>query len=356
MRRRASSPWRKAGSHIRTRPSPGVPRPDAAGGLWSQLGGAPQAGAGVVVGVLDTGIWPESTAFAGGTGIPVPADWHGKCVAGESVPGHDLQRQARRRAVLRRGLREAATSSRPSTCRRETVTVTGRTQRPPPRPQRHRRHDRRPHRSGRLGHGPGRQGRGVQGLLGREARRCGRLLQLRQRRGDQRTRCRRRRRDQLLDRRRLRVRRRSTRWRRPSGARRTPVCSSRTRPATAARVQHARPPVPVGDHGGGRDLPPCLPGGRARQRRPLRRCLHDRVRCTTPKPLVTVSERQARERVRIGRGKLCFAGTLDPAKAAGKIVLCDRGVNDRIDKGFEVKRAGGVGMVMANTQPELAER
>ncbi len=37
---------------------------------------------------------------------------------------------------------------------------------------------------------------------------------------------------------------------------------------------------------------------------------------------------------------LCFDGTLDPAKTAGKIVVCDRGVNARIDKSFEVKRAG----------------
>lgn len=56
---------------------------DAPGGLWSQLGGPANAGAGVVVGVIDTGIWPESEAFAGGTGIPVPADWAGECVPGE---------------------------------------------------------------------------------------------------------------------------------------------------------------------------------------------------------------------------------------------------------------------------------
>jgi subtilisin family serine protease len=59
---------------------------DGAGGLWSQLGGNRSAGAGVVVGVIDTGIWPESKAFAGGTGIPVPADWNGRCVAGERFP------------------------------------------------------------------------------------------------------------------------------------------------------------------------------------------------------------------------------------------------------------------------------
>ena len=47
--------------------------------------------------------------------------------------------------------------------------------------------------------------------------------------------------------------------------------------------------------------------------------------------------------------KLCAPDTLDPAKAAGKIVQCDRGVVDRIAKSFEVRRAGGVGMVMTNT-------
>jgi len=60
----------------------------AAGGLWGQLGGARNAGAGVVVGVIDTGIWPESRSFAGGTGIPVPADWRGDCVDGELFTKH----------------------------------------------------------------------------------------------------------------------------------------------------------------------------------------------------------------------------------------------------------------------------
>jgi subtilisin family serine protease len=49
--------------------------------------------------------------------------------------------------------------------------------------------------------------------------------------------------------------------------------------------------------------------------------------------------------------RLCFAGTLDPAKAAGKVVVCDRGSNARIEKGFEVQRAGGLGMIMVNTSP-----
>ena len=48
---------------------------------------------------------------------------------------------------------------------------------------------------------------------------------------------------------------------------------------------------------------------------------------------------------------LCFLGALDPAKVSGKIVVCDRGVNARIEKSQEVKRAGGKGMVLANTSP-----
>ena len=47
--------------------------------------------------------------------------------------------------------------------------------------------------------------------------------------------------------------------------------------------------------------------------------------------------------------RLCFLGTLDPAKVAGKIVFCDRGVNARIDKSLEVSQKGGLGMIMANT-------
>ncbi|OEL29669.1 Subtilisin-like protease SBT5.3 [Dichanthelium oligosanthes] len=45
---------------------------------------------------------------------------------------------------------------------------------------------------------------------------------------------------------------------------------------------------------------------------------------------------------------LCLAGSLDPAKVAGKIVVCVRGVNGRVEKGLVVKQAGGVGMVLCN--------
>ncbi len=53
---------------------------------------------------------------------------------------------------------------------------------------------------------------------------------------------------------------------------------------------------------------------------------------------------------------LCFAAednggvpVLDPAKVAGKIVLCDRGVTARVNKSLAVQEAGGVGMVLVNT-------
>lgn len=47
--------------------------------------------------------------------------------------------------------------------------------------------------------------------------------------------------------------------------------------------------------------------------------------------------------------KLCFSGSLDPAKVKGKLVLCWRGINGRIEKGLVVLQAGGVGMILANT-------
>ncbi|GAA0139970.1 serine protease [Lithospermum erythrorhizon] len=45
---------------------------------------------------------------------------------------------------------------------------------------------------------------------------------------------------------------------------------------------------------------------------------------------------------------LCFPGMLDGSKVAGKIVVCDRGIDARVMKGYAVKYAGGVGMILAN--------
>lgn len=46
--------------------------------------------------------------------------------------------------------------------------------------------------------------------------------------------------------------------------------------------------------------------------------------------------------------QLCKAGSLDPKKAKGKILVCLRGDNARVDKGQEAALAGAVGMVLAN--------
>ena len=53
---------------------------------------------------------------------------------------------------------------------------------------------------------------------------------------------------------------------------------------------------------------------------------------------------------------LCFSAgdnggvpVLDPVKVVGKVVVCDRGVNARVNKSQAVKDAGGVGMVLLNT-------
>ena len=45
---------------------------------------------------------------------------------------------------------------------------------------------------------------------------------------------------------------------------------------------------------------------------------------------------------------LCGPGSLDPAKVAGKVVVCDRGVVDRTAKSQEVQAKGGVGMILVN--------
>lgn len=48
---------------------------------------------------------------------------------------------------------------------------------------------------------------------------------------------------------------------------------------------------------------------------------------------------------------LCAPGSLNPALVTGKIVACDRGVYARVDKSLAVKQAGGVGMILMNVTP-----
>lgn len=52
---------------------------------------------------------------------------------------------------------------------------------------------------------------------------------------------------------------------------------------------------------------------------------------------------------------LCYPDTLDPARAAGRIIVCDRGTNPRDEKAREVADAGGVGMILVNVTPDSVD-
>jgi hypothetical protein len=53
----------------------------------------------------------------------------------------------------------------------------------------------------------------------------------------------------------------------------------------------------------------------------------------------------------VGAARLCNFNSLDARAVAGNIVVCDRGVIARVDKSAAVEQAGGVGMVLVNTVP-----
>jgi len=77
---------------------------DQAGGLWDQLGGKEHAGEDVIVGIIDTGVWPENLSYAdrvNSAGQPTfdstgtlaygapPARWKGVCQTGEGFTAAD---------------------------------------------------------------------------------------------------------------------------------------------------------------------------------------------------------------------------------------------------------------------------
>uniref|UniRef100_A0A0E0JWY0 Subtilisin-like protease n=1 Tax=Oryza punctata TaxID=4537 RepID=A0A0E0JWY0_ORYPU len=64
-------------------------------------------------------------------------------------------------------------------------------------------------------------------------------------------------------------------------------------------------------------------------------------------PMIDSSQAAAPNRTQ-NESQLCFMGSLDPEKVKGKIVVCLRGVNPRVEKGEAVREAGGAGMVLAN--------
>ncbi len=82
--------------HVDTSSTPAFLGLNAPGGLWHQLGGVDQAGEDVIIGIVDGGAWPESLSFSDRTGVngnatksgklsyqQIPG-WHGRCVPGES--------------------------------------------------------------------------------------------------------------------------------------------------------------------------------------------------------------------------------------------------------------------------------
>ena len=121
------------------------------------------------------------------------------------------------------------------------------------------------------------------------------------------------------------------------------------RARSASTVGHN---IAVGDHGG-RRAPTTAehPDGDPGQRQHLHRCRHRHGRARPP---LVDSQRAACPAPRPGRqAATCCTRprrtVLDPAKVTGKIVLCDRGGNARVDKSLAVSKAGGVGMIQYNT-------
>ncbi|KAG8641847.1 subtilisin-like protease SBT1.2 [Manihot esculenta] len=53
--------------------------------------------------------------------------------------------------------------------------------------------------------------------------------------------------------------------------------------------------------------------------------------------------------------EFCFRGSLPREKVRGKMVVCDRGVNGRAEKGQAVKESGGAAMILANKEINLEE-
>nr|WP_253908447.1 S8 family serine peptidase [Arthrobacter sp. H41] len=70
-----------------------------------------------------------------------------------------------------------------------------------------------------------------------------------------------------------------------------------------------------------------------------------------PQTAVVLSADAGRDDADASDVALCTPGTLDPAKVSGKIVVCDRGVIDRVRKSAAVLEADGVGMVLVNVTP-----
>ncbi|WP_440710797.1 S8 family serine peptidase [Herbiconiux sp. YIM B11900] len=66
---------------------------------------------------------------------------------------------------------------------------------------------------------------------------------------------------------------------------------------------------------------------------------------------IVLSADVAGDGVEADAATICDADSLDPALTAGKVVVCEAGVTARVSKSAEVARAGGAGMLLVNPFP-----
>jgi hypothetical protein len=339
-------------SHIDTTESPEFLGLTQAGGFWQRLGGGKNAGAGVVVGVIDTGIWPESAAFAGHTGIPVPSTWHGDCQAGENFPKTSCNDKliGARYYLDGFGKKNIAKSDYLSPRDGEghgshTASTAAGDYNVPVSIDGNKIDD-----GFASGMAPGAKiamykvcWTGKPGVAADGCANSDSVAAINQAVADgvdvinysiggtsE---------SSVLDpvEQAYRGAANAGVFVANSAGNSGPGASTLDHPSpwlmtvAAATFRQAYNVVKLGN--GARYLGASTTPTMA-QPAPF-------VTATSVK-LATATDHDA---------ALCFAGSLDPAKAAGKVVQCDRGVVDRIEKGFEVKRVGGVGMVMTNTSP-----
>lgn len=322
----------------------------AEGGLWSRFnGGQPKAGAGLVVGVLDTGIWPESGSFAGNTGIPVPSTWHGTCVSGEQF---DRNLHCNDKLVGARyyyaafGKKFIAKADYLSPRDGDghgshtASTAAGRANVPASIDGRNL--------GSTSGMAPGAKvaaykvcwsGKGVpDGCFNSDS-----VAAINQAVADG-----------------VDVINYSI-----GGTSESDVLDPVEQAFRAASNAGVFVANSAGNSGpGASTLDHPSPWLTTVAAATFRRAFNvvelgngaRYVGASTTGTLPTLTRIVTSASVKLAAATVvdanrCIEGTLDPAKAAGKIVICDRGVNDRIAKGFEVKRAGGVGLVLANVSP-----
>ncbi|CAK8562881.1 unnamed protein product [Lathyrus sativus] len=66
-------------------------------------------------------------------------------------------------------------------------------------------------------------------------------------------------------------------------------------------------------------------------------------------PLISAAD-AIYDNVSSASASICQEGTLDPKKVKGKVLVCLRGGSARVDKGIQASRAGAIGMILANDE------